>query len=564
MADPLDDFRNVLYLVWKQILGKEPTPCQYDLAHWLQHGPRRQINEGFRGIGKSWITSCFVADCLRKDPSLNILVVSASKQRADDFSTFTLRLIDEIELFQFLRPREGQRCSKLAFDVGPAPASHAPSVKSVGVLGQKTGSRADIIVADDVESSNNADTQAARDKLAENVKEFDAILKPSKESRVIYLGTPQTEQSLYNQLPQRGYVKRIWPARFPTGDVNLIYGDALTPFIRDQILANPKLAGQPTDPKRFGELDLVEREMSFGRSGFALQFMLDTRLSDADRYPLKLSDLVVMDLDTDVAPEKVVWARSPELERKELPNVGFNGDRYYRPMKVEGNFVPYQGSVLFIDPAGRGKDRTAFAVVKMLNSQLFVPALSGVIGGYSEHALQTLANVAKEHKVNLVLFEANFGDGMFGQLLKPFLGRTWPCTIEEVKHHSVQKEKRIIDTLEPVMNQHKLIVAAKVIEQDARPCGELSVEHALKHQAMYQLSRITRDRGALAHDDCVDALAGGVNYWGEQMARNVDQAMKDRQEQNLDLELRRFIDGATGSKTADQNTWLAQGLRARN
>jgi hypothetical protein len=69
--------------------------------------------------------------------------------------------------------------------------------------------------------------------------------------------------------------------------------------------------GCSTDPKRFSDEDLMERELSYGRSGFQLQFMLDTRLSDADRYPLKLSDLIVMGTNPESAPEQPIWASSP-------------------------------------------------------------------------------------------------------------------------------------------------------------------------------------------------------------------------------------------------------------
>ncbi|WP_270994138.1 phage terminase large subunit, partial [Listeria seeligeri] len=99
--------------------------------------------------------------------------------------------------------------SNLAFDVGPAQPDQSPSVKSVGINGQLTGSRADTIIADDIEVPKNSMTVVQREKLAELVKEFDAVLKPGGE--IIYLGTPQTEESLYNKLPERGYVIRIWP-----------------------------------------------------------------------------------------------------------------------------------------------------------------------------------------------------------------------------------------------------------------------------------------------------------------------------------------------------------------
>ena len=110
------------------------------------------------------------------DPQKNILVVSASKNRADDFSTFCLRLLNEVDILQPLIPTEEQRQSKISFDVRPARASHAPSVKSLGITSQLAGNRADIIVADDCEVVNNSATQGMRDKLSEAVREFEAII----------------------------------------------------------------------------------------------------------------------------------------------------------------------------------------------------------------------------------------------------------------------------------------------------------------------------------------------------------------------------------------------------
>ena len=133
-----------------------------------------------------------------------------------------------------------------------------------------------------------------RDKLSEAVKEFEAILKPG--GFITYLGTPQSEMSLYTLLPERGYDVRIWPARYPdfkTYSTNIAY---LAPSIKAALESNPQLVGKPVDEKRFNDIELREREASYGRSGFSLQFMLDTSLSDANKYPLKLSDLIVMNL----------------------------------------------------------------------------------------------------------------------------------------------------------------------------------------------------------------------------------------------------------------------------
>lgn len=554
-VDPrIADFRNFLWLAWNHLGLPEPTPVQYDIAEYVQNGPKRMVIEAFRGVGKSWVTSAFVVHQLLVNPKLNILVVSASKSRADDFSTFTLRLINEMPLLAKLRPRDGQRTSKIGFDVGPAPAAHAPSVKSVGITGQLTGSRADLIVSDDVESMNNSLTQGMRDRISESVKEFEAIVKP--EGRIMFLGTPQTEMSLYNVLPERGYSVRVWPARFPTKSSLGGYSGRLSPILEEQVTADEGIWSKPTDPLRFNDEDLLERESSYGRSGFALQFMLDTTLSDSDRYPLKLSDLCVTSLTPDVGPQKVVWAANPENVWNELPNVGLAGDRFYRPMQLIGDYTAYQGSVMAIDPSGRGKDETAYSVVNMLNSQLFLLDQGGVQGGYDETTLELLAEVAKRNKVNMILVESNFGDGMFVSLLTPILKKIYPVTVEEIRSNK-QKELRIIDTLEPVMNSHRLIVDVKVIENDFKSTQQRLGENSSKYQLFYQMSRITKDRGALVNDDRLDALGMACSYWVDQMARDVDEAHKEQKDLAFQKEIDKFMDSfGRGRKSGD--SWIRQ------
>ena len=547
--DPrLKDFKNFLWLVWKHLNLPAPTPVQYDISDYLQdESNKRIIIQAFRGVGKSWVTSAFVCWQLLMNPQTKILVVSASKTRSDDFSNFTKRLINEMPVLSHLKAGPDQRDSNVAFDVGPAKASHAPSVKSIGITGQLTGSRANLIVADDVESANNSATQVQREKLSETVKEFDAVLSPG--GRIVYLGTPQTEESVYKTLEQRGYQCRIWTARYPkTEKLFEAYGNRLAPMIADKF--KPELCWQPIDPSRFDDRDLTEREYSYGRSGFALQFMLDTSLSDADRYPLKTADAMVMNLDVDKAPVKVVWAGSREL-MLDLPNPGFTGDRWFKPMWASPEWADYQGAVLTIDPAGRGKDELGYSVTKMLNGMIYCTANGGLFGGYSEENLQKLAMVAMIQKVNLVLIESNFGDGMFTQLIKPVLARIHPVTVEEI-HHSGQKERRIIDTLEPVLNQHRLVIDEKIVKADNEN------EHR-DYRLFYQMTRITKDRGSLLHEDRLESLAMGVNYWVEHMAKSQDNLIQDHKEELLRAELDRFSEHVFGWERPSDN-WINLGF----
>ena len=555
-VDPkLRDFRNFLYLVWDYLNLPPPTPVQYEIAHWLQHGDRRRGVEAFRGVGKSWITCAYAVWCLLMDPQEKIEVISASKNLSDNFSTFCLQLINGMPILAHLKPRSDQRNSKIQFDVGPARDSKDPSIKSVGITGQITGTRATKIIADDIEVPNNSHTQQARDRLSELVKEFDAILSPGGD--IIFLGTPQTEMSLYNELPNRGYVFRIWTAKYSSEAQILGYGSKLCPKIAQEVAEDPKLEGRSVDSLRFDDEDLAERLASYGRSGFMLQFMLDTSLSDSDRYPLKLPELIVTNIDPDVAPEKIVYGKSPELAwDNSVPNVGFNGDRYYRPMETLGSWIPYQGSIMSIDPSGRGKDEMGYCIAKLLNGYVYIPECRGLQGGYDEEVLIHLAKAAKKHKVNKIIIESNFGDGMFAKLLTPVLNKIYPCALEEVRH-SKQKELRIIDTLEPIINRHRLVIDPKVITDDFESVQKYPVEQQLRYQLMYQMSRITKDRGALKQDDRLDALAIAVAYWIEYMSQDEDKQMDNRKAELMEKELRKFIENASGrTQGKDYNSFF--------
>jgi hypothetical protein len=565
--EDLRDFRNFLYLVWMHLLGVPPTELQYDFAHYLQHGPDRLFLSAYRGFGKSWILAAYIVWQLYWDASRQELCVSASKTHADDISTFILQIIHTIPGLEFLSPEGRERHSKVAFDVGPAPAAKQPSVKSVGVTGQMTGSRGDDVLGDDVESMNNSLTQLNRERLGESIKEFDAIVKPK--GRVIIIGTPQTEQSVYNLLPERGYTVRLWPIVYPDAALLEAQRNTLSPLIVDKLDRGLARAGEPTDPLRFSEKEIEIRRASYGRSGFRLQFQLDTSMADADRYPLKLRDLIVYPVGVDTAPGELVWSPHPQNELKDVPNYGMNGDRLFAPvLPANTQFYSYQGAVMFVDPAGTGSDETGYAVVKQLHGRLFVPECSGFEGGYSDGVLTALAQRAKFHKVGLVVVESNFGDGMFTKLLIPFMKRIHPCAVEEVRHQS-QKERRIIEALEPVMNQHRLVVDPAVFERDAYRNATLPAEKAPRYLLAYQMTRLTGERGSLAHDDRLDALAGAVAYWTAAMAKDTAVDHRASREAAFDATLRDFYKSTVGSggrpgmrgppgwNGAEQGTWIS-------
>jgi hypothetical protein len=346
----------------------------------------------------------------------------------------------------------------------------------------------------------------------------------------------------------------VWPARYPSNPEK-VYGKNLDPAMLERQEEDNTLINTPVDPDRFDEFDLQEREASYGKAGFALQFMLDSRLSDLERYPLKLSDLIVHPLDIDFASPKLVWASSPDLVLKNIPNVGFSGDYYHKPMEVLDGHEKYTGSVLAIDPSGRGQDETGYAVVKILASQLFVTDAGGIKGGYDSTTLNRLATIAKTQKVNKIVIESNFGDAMFSQLLKPELAKVnYSVSIEDTRSNK-QKELRILDNLEPILSNHRLILDPRIIINDYKSI-EQNRQTNLSYSLLYQLSRLTRDRGSLRHDDRLDALSMAVEYWVEHMSRDVDVARKELKDERVQRELERFIGGVLGGKPKEK-LWVS-------
>lgn len=522
-----DDFVAFLFVLWRALNLPKPTKCQIDMARKLAAGDdKRFILQAFRGIGKSFITCAFVVWKLWNDPQLKIEIVSASKERADANAVFVKRIIGLLPFLRELNARPGQRDSSLLFDVGPALPDHSPSVKAVGITGQLTGSRADILIADDVEVPNNSATQAARDSLGEMVKEFDAIIKPEGVATIIYLGTPQTEMTLYRELENRGYTTTIWPARYPKDQKDLEnYGHRLAPMLRKE-LEERGCWGEPTEPARFGDEDLRSRELSYGKGGFALQFMLNPNLSDAERYPLKLRDLIVAALDGEKAPLSYQWLPNNGNALEDLPNVGLKGDRYHRYQSANSSFMAYESRILVIDPSGRGKDETGYAVLFQLNGYIYLMEWGGFRGGYEDSTLESLAKIGKKWKVNEVVIEGNFGDGMYLKLFSPVMTKVHRCTITEVKSKG-QKELRIADVLEPVLGSHKLVVQESVIDEEYRSACNSDGGFDIRYCGFYQLTRLTRDRGALAHDDRLDALAIGVQFFVESMEKNSEEGSNE-------------------------------------
>lgn len=512
-------------------LGFTPTWMQHDLASYLQYGPRNLMIQAQRGEAKSTITAMFGVWSLIQNPKTRVVIVSAGESTANEIATLVQKLILQVDVLECLRPDKsnGDRASVEAFDVHYSlkGMDKSPSVACVGIGANLPGKRADLVIADDIESPKNSQTAIMRERLSLLSKEFSAWCSTDW-SRIVYLGTPQSTDSIYSALPQQGFDVRIWPGRYPTPEEMQNYGAYLAPSLRERIEADPALQrgggvlgdkGQPTDPDLFNEDKLNEKWRIWGESGFQLQYMLNTRLLDALRFPLKTAQLIVLSGgDGKNFPLVLTRGFGPQSLRS-YTSAGFNF-QMTAPHSVSTEMAQLQGIYMHVDPAGGGVngDETGYAVTGFLNGTIYILAAGAIPGGYELEAMEKLARLAELWKPNSIGIEKNMGHGAFANVWLPVLRKVWKVgAIEEPFAHG-QKEARIIDTLEPVMGRGSLVVLENVVDQDNECCEKYDPSKKQVYSLFFQIAKMSRVRKSLKHDDRVDALEGAVRKWIPQIA----------------------------------------------
>ena len=371
------------------------------------------------------------------------------------------------------------------------------------------GKRAHLLIGDDVESSKNSMTQLMRDQLLEKTRDFISI---NRDGKILYLGTPQSTDSIYNTLPGRGYTIRIWPGRFPTSIEIKNYNDHLAPLIRRQLEKDPSLQsgagvlgnrGKPTDALMMSEQQLCDREIDQGPAYFNLQYMLDTELADADRFPLKAQDMMFMALDLDEAPGKFIWGPSPTTRLPLAPGDDLKVS-LFSPANIHTETFPYTTRLLALDPSGESKkanDETGYAVVFVCNGYYFVMQVGGIQSASSPEGQDFITSLCRHWKINQVIVEKNYGGGIFTNMIEGTMNANEiKAGIEEV-WSSGQKEPRIIQSIEPVLALHRVVFNKAIIHDDFKSVQHYPANIRNSYRFLVQLIKLTRDRGALIHDD---------------------------------------------------------------
>lgn len=556
-------------------LGFSLTEMQEDIAEFMQSGPRLRMVMAQRGEAKTTLAALYAIWRIIHRPSTRVLVVSAGEQNSSDTATLIVRLIMTWDILECLRPdrQAGDRTSTNAFDVHYAlkGLDRSPSIACAGITSNLPGRRADLLIADDIESNKNGLTVVQRQQLLQLSKEFSSICTHGD---ILYLGTPQSKDSIYNTLPGRGFCIRIWPGRYPTSEEVEKYGERLAPYLTERIQADPTLQrgggidgsrGKPADPGRYTEADLVEKELDKGPEDFQLQYMLDTSLVDAMRQQLKLSDLVVANFDSDRVPEIIVHQAALKYQVELPADFPVPLTKMYEAVPVDCAFVKPNLVRAYIDPAGGGADELSGACSAAVGPYIHVFDIIGMRGGLSGDNPEKLCEWLAANHVNDVVVESNMGHGLFEINLRAELAKRGLGHIGVSGEYSTgQKERRIIDSLVSPMQRHRVIVHRKVFQSDSLWCKQYSAEQRAQYSLWYQLQNITTDRNSLPHDDRLEAVAGAVRLWKGVLALDEDKAAEQRKLQ----EMRSFMDNPMGYSEKKERDLagarrVAHGRRAR-
>ncbi|AUG87658.1 DNA packaging protein [Vibrio phage VEN] len=337
---------------------------QADILRFLFSGHKYRMIMAQRGQAKTTLTAIYAVFMLIHFPHYRIVVFSQNSKRAKEIAGWIIKIFNALDFLEFMRPDKyaGDRGSIESFDIHWVlrGSDKSPSVACYSIESGAQGARADIIIADDIESLQNSRTVGGREWLMEQTLEFESI---NQFGDIIYLGTPQSVESIYNWLPSRGYKVRIWTGRYPTPDQMDYYADKIAPLIMEDIAKDGTLQygggidgsmGQPTCPEMYDNDLLNEKELAQGKAKFMLQFMLNTGLSDADRYPLRISDLIVSPFNKVKGLVMPIWSQTNTTVWEGAPKFGTRKtDTFYYPMNVDYETGEFERTIMYIDPAGK-------------------------------------------------------------------------------------------------------------------------------------------------------------------------------------------------------------------
>jgi hypothetical protein len=268
------DFRLFMAL-WNRLQGQATPALHLRMAGWLQsaweRGDTRLLLQAFRSSGKSTVVGLFAAWLLYRRPELRILVLAADLMLARKMVRNVRRIVERHPLTAALRPERADQWGAERFTVRRGRELRDPSMLAKGIGANITGSRADIIICDDVEVPNTCDSADKREDLRARLAESGFILVPG--GTQLYIGTPHSWYTIYAAAPRpeigeasaflEGFRRlsipvldaqgaSAWPERFTPEDIDRLRRSGGPARFRSQMMLEPvNIAEGRLDPAHF-------------------------------------------------------------------------------------------------------------------------------------------------------------------------------------------------------------------------------------------------------------------------------------------------------------------------
>lgn len=469
MENEFGSFRNFLVL-WNTVQDLKDPAHHLEIADWLSAGwhgqDRRLLLMAFRNSGKSTVVGLFAAWLLKTDPSLRIMVLSADLALAKKMVRTVKRIIERHPETQGLKPDRADQWAAEQFTVNRPMELRDPSMLARGMGANLTGSRADVVICDDVEVPRTCDTAPKREDLRARLSEIDYIIVPG--GMQLYVGTPHTYYTIYADEARREVGES---APFLAGFQRLV-----KPILDDQ--------GRSAWGERF-PLDAIERiRRATGPNKFNSQMML---------RPVSIAD---GRLDPDrLRPYEA------ELEYREargMPVLMLGGRRM---VSATCWWDPAYGVHARQGLASEGKTGDGSVVAALfsdgeggywLHRLRYLSAIQGEDEDEASQQCRQVAEFLRDFHLPAVTLEVN-GIGRFlPGLLRRELARAGVSAAVLEAHSSVPKDRRILEAFDAVL-----------------AAGALHAHRSVWATPFVQEMREWRPEGRhKGHDDGLDAVAG--------------------------------------------------------
>lgn len=515
MNPEFKDFRVFLTVLWKE-MGMVPTKVQLLFADALQKSSHRTLAMlGYRGFAKTYILCAFCMWKLYWDPNLQISFWGSSQESAADSTKLMLSWLREIPWLQHMFPDSEQDQSGLSFDIRGRGVFRGSSVTARGITGTVTGTRADILVIDDPETSANGDTLKKRASIDRAMDEARYVIKDG--GRIYVLGTVHFDDSLYTRLMAKGYKTYLFPMAVPSAETQKLCWPYYLPPLRKAMESLPE--GTPLDRFSVSEIELKRQN---GLLSFERQCLVNPFRTQLSNKTLDMRKIIIFPADTEKLPIRFFHGANDEYLAKDAMDTSSASivDKLYAPYKWDDQMKPYDYKIAYIDPAGGGKDETALSIVGVSSGYAVLFHCQGFVGGASEDNLSSILEACLRYKVNEICIESNFGQEMFAQLLRAHYQRGWvrfanerdgliPISTNRVSTNKTKME-RIVSALDPVINFGRLIITPDALSVDFNSALVHESENRMGYRLSYQLSYCSDQANVMEHDDRIDSLAAAI------------------------------------------------------